>query len=736
MESSPDKINDTTTSLSGPPQDQVFTNNSADMHSEPEISDSVVKDVDSKNLVNSPPSFSEAESAQNPAVELSSSSMDYLDDSSQGDKPPPPEESAQDSSSALIHDEISVGNTCDNQPIVSKCKAQSSEDVSMGVVDSSKAADSTGTADSGSVLLCRLCAAPCHDQDPVFLFQHPPHHPEVLPKDVAGESAAELVGDILSMIKETLPIKVSCCDRLPKQVCKMCVERLRLSHAFATNVLKAESNLISLRENQKMEGTNEEINHNSMISYDCPVCKETPLLLAKPCEPPWSSNGIHGKNCSWEKITIKDEPEDPVEPSHEELEKSYHEFFGGQHDLDTFRTEERITLKPSKPAGLGGRRPRGRPRSRPPKVTPRGRRGRRSVNTTVEKILELSEASYDNDEYGFKLRSKENNPASEALTQCLLCEQWLPGSAACLQHSLSTHMDCGAFLCPRCPRDDFPGDFELIQHYQESHCPDLELYEVFQVDRNSARLCNTSEREPQVEAEPPMEPERSEHCTVKQENRTGSASWTVEAMDYEILNSTPPNELYESQDEVSSSLSELAARSMTSHSALFEEESNSLSTQGSDSNLATEDILGGQVRDRHVLRDKMIGEASGLVDEVSFSASPCTLGVGDFGNDLGTMEEESQDNTKLLNKPSFHKSNSENTGDITVESESEEGLRNNYKPLQEDSQGSQDSLKTDDLCGFQEAINEKSEEVNLNGSTIHFDSDMASSADNSDLNAI
>lgn len=42
--------------------------------------------------------------------------------------------------------------------------------------------------------------------------------------------------------------------------------------------------------------------------------------------------------------------------------------------------------------GYSGRRPRGRPRSRPLKVTPRGRRGRRSMQTTVEKILELGES--------------------------------------------------------------------------------------------------------------------------------------------------------------------------------------------------------------------------------------------------------------------------------------------------------------------------------------------------------
>lgn len=141
---------------------------------------------------------------------------------------------------------------------------------------------------------------------------------------------------------------------------------------------------------------------------------------------------FQGENYAWDSIVIKDEPEDTVEPSHEELEKSYNELFGGQKDTEPFRMEEKITLKPSKPsgmftfefeltvtwtiqiiccyvtvylhlnsvcseAGLGGRRPRGRPRTRAPKVTPRGRRGRRSTQTTVEKILELSRSSPDND---------------------------------------------------------------------------------------------------------------------------------------------------------------------------------------------------------------------------------------------------------------------------------------------------------------------------------------------------
>lgn len=60
-----------------------------------------------------------------------------------------------------------------------------------------------------SVLLCRLCAIPCQDSASVFLFRHPPHNPEVVSKNMSDAHDEEAFGDILSMIKATLPIKVS-----------------------------------------------------------------------------------------------------------------------------------------------------------------------------------------------------------------------------------------------------------------------------------------------------------------------------------------------------------------------------------------------------------------------------------------------------------------------------------------------------------------------------------------------
>lgn len=99
------------------------------------------------------------------------------------------------------------------------------------------------------------------------------------------------------------------------------------------------------RTQQKSADVNEASNpSNSLLGYDCPVCKETPVLLSKPDEPDMFLNGGY----SWGHVVIKNEPEDHIEPSQEELEKSYHDFFGG-HENDNFRTEERITLKPSKP---------------------------------------------------------------------------------------------------------------------------------------------------------------------------------------------------------------------------------------------------------------------------------------------------------------------------------------------------------------------------------------------------
>ncbi|KAK3927897.1 putative transposase for insertion sequence element IS702 [Frankliniella fusca] len=584
-----------------------------------------------------------------------------------------------------------------------------------------------------ALLPCRLCANPYQGSSLVFLFCHPPHHPEVLPKGAHNSQGKEQLDDVLSMIKATLPVKVSCCDKLPKQVCTVCIERLRLSYEFRSTVLKAECQLNSLRAQHKSNETAEaSSSHNSLSAYECPECKETP----KQTDSSVSLTG-HSGSFAWENIIIKDEPEDPIEPSHEELEKSYNEFFAGHKEVETFRTEERITLKPSKPMCLGGRRPRGRPRSRPFKVTPRGRRGRRSMQTTVERILELSGASHHNEDYGFRLRSRESNPASEALTQCLLCDRWLPGSAACLQHSLADHMDCGFFLCPRCPRDDFPGDFELIQHYQESHCPDLELYEVFQQpEKSNVGHVENSEQDTMdmnhhIEPEPDSVIPKSSVVKVIGPNKINDSLWPVETIDYENSTNTPPNEHYESQDEVSSNLSELAPRSVTSHSALYEEESNSISTHGSDSNLVSEDILAGHMSESHVLHDKLMGEASNLVDEVSFSSSPCGL-VGDFTSDLREIEEDSQDHSKLTDKSTYCSPIHSSGGNV----QNGDHENSEFKALREDSQESQDSLRADELCGFQEAINEKSQEVSLNGTTLHFDSDMPSSGGDGEPNVI
>lgn len=196
-------------------------------------------------------------------------------------------------------------------------------------------------------------------------------------------------------------------------------------------------------------------------------------------------------------------------------------------------------------------------------------------------------------------------------------------------------------------------------------------------------------------------------------NTPQECSWNVEPMEFDNLNNlnnTPPNDLYESQDEVSSNLSELAPRSLTSHSAMYEEESNSISTHGSDSNLAHEDILTSHIP----LQDELMGQSSSLADEVSFSSSACALGVRDF-SEMRSMEEESHDN-KSVSKVDFC-----DAQDSAAVGEDNRGQQaNNFKSLQEDCQESQDSLRADELCGFQEAISEKSQEVSLNGNTIDF----------------
>ena len=612
---------------------------------------------------------------------------------------------------------------CPSSPLKeSKRNFETSKNSPTEIEDFGDQGQSCKDEDTKSTVVCRLCAVPCEDSALVFLFRHPPHHPEVLPKVTPGELQEEAVGDILSMIKATLPIKVSCCDKLPKQVCTQCVERLQLSYAFTTTVLKAESQLLSLRAQHK---TLEQLNdYDSAVPYDCPVCREVPSATANQIGNQSSFPEFQGESFSWESIVIKDEPADAVEPSQEELEKSYNDCFGGQKDTEIFRMEERITLKPSKPSCLSGRRPRGRPRTRPPKVTPRGRRGRRSTQTTVEKILELSQTYPDSHGYGFRICSRENNPTSEALTQCLLCEHWFPGAAACLQHSLSQHMDCGAFLCPRCPRDDFPGDFELIQHFQETHCLDLELYEVYQSEKNDLCTQHSWQNEigDRVEAKQSCEfdPLHTTKGTVLSRVHESShqSVWSTETMEVDGVNSNAlANELDESQDEVSSNISELAPRSLTSHSALYGEESNSISTPGSDSNLASEDILAGDISDQRTVQDELMCQPSHLNEEVSFNDSSCT--VADFNTNLSVLEEESQD-LDLEKHPEGNFCNANNSSPCGGNRQS---LTNDSKAPSDDCHDSYDSLKADELCGFQEALVDKNQEVGLNGSTILFDSD-------------
>lgn len=191
--------------------------------------------------------------------------------------------------------------------------------------------------------------------------------------------------------------------------------------------------------------------------------------------------------------------------------------------------------------------------------------------------------------------------------------------------------------------------------------------------------------------------------------------WHGETMDFETLNDAPSMEPYESPDEVSSNLSELAPRSLTSHSAVFEEESNSISTHGSDSNLTPEDILSRGAQKFHA---ELSQQTTELVDEVSFG----TLSVVEFSSDLRTVEDESQDHEKSQESGKQIYISAHDGNSVCGDNDSE---RNNFKTLQEESQ---DSIRADELCGFQEAISEKSQEVNLNGSDIPFGSDVTSVA--------
>jgi len=63
------------------------------------------------------------------------------------------------------------------------------------------------------------------------------------------------------------------------------------------------------------------------------------------------------------------------------------------------------------------------------------------------------------------------------LVQCVRCSGWLPGFAACLQHTLSSHVedseDRKTVECSRCEAPSFASEIELIEHFTKKHCADL-----------------------------------------------------------------------------------------------------------------------------------------------------------------------------------------------------------------------------------------------------------------------
>lgn len=133
------------------------------------------------------------------------STMDYVND--------PPEQNHSQSSDMMPH-ETGLWSSNDstfkeNSSTEESAKLQCSGNVPI-VSENIREEGIAHTEDELRLdLVCRLCAVPCYGSSPVFLFRHPPHHPEVLPKEVPSDHEEELVEDILSMIKATLPIKVS-----------------------------------------------------------------------------------------------------------------------------------------------------------------------------------------------------------------------------------------------------------------------------------------------------------------------------------------------------------------------------------------------------------------------------------------------------------------------------------------------------------------------------------------------
>lgn len=134
--------------------------------------------------------------------------MDYLDSMEQL-QIQTTETAAKDPADLISEDDkVMKGNSIDTG-MEDSGKVLDTTEVLMESVESNENDTPSSMDKITSVLLCRLCSLPCLEAPPVFLFRHPPHHPEVLPKEAIISQEDEELGDILSMIKATLPIKVS-----------------------------------------------------------------------------------------------------------------------------------------------------------------------------------------------------------------------------------------------------------------------------------------------------------------------------------------------------------------------------------------------------------------------------------------------------------------------------------------------------------------------------------------------
>ncbi|RZF34129.1 hypothetical protein LSTR_LSTR003539 [Laodelphax striatellus] len=291
----------------------------------------------------------------------------------------------------------------------------------------------------GSSVLCRLCANPSPDM--LFIF------------DDIGYKLS-----ILEKINNCLPVVVRNTDPLPKQICRLCYEKLTSFNDMIESSLKAESKLKSLvkdnhfqldeTQNSDAEKTGEgeeaannteeniEEERNFSISsekneknkhYCCPLCSCGKMVL---------KSGIYRARtpaCTKQEATDGEaeaeeggEPRSEVEEENEEASSEQKAFWNGQ----ALPELEMESLYPDCIVGMD--------------------------------LDAIPEESWES-ETSFKQEQTVSNNKNDIY--CRLCKMEFTNINAVLEHS-HTHADDDSFPCGFCD-SYFPTRSELEQHFQE-----------------------------------------------------------------------------------------------------------------------------------------------------------------------------------------------------------------------------------------------------------------------------